>query len=62
MVVLMFVLMGIEVFWQSSLGQLEIVAEHSGSVSNSSDRNQINVSENHPVYIDCTFLICRGLQ
>lgn len=27
MVVLMFVLMGIEVFWQSSLGQLELVAE-----------------------------------
>lgn len=63
MVVLKSVLMGMEVFWQSSpLGQLELVAEHGGSVSSSSNRNQRNVSENHPVYIDCTILTCRGLQ
>lgn len=50
MVVLKSVLMGTEVFWQSSpLGQLELVAEHSGSVSSSSNRNQRNVSENHPM-------------
>lgn len=63
-VILKSVLIGMEIFWQScSLGQLELLVEYDGSVSDSLGRNWTNVSENHPctVYINCTFHIRESL-